>query len=221
MAKVTWAGQSCFQIVSTNGKDNSTTVVIDPFEEDIGLKMPRFEADIILVTHQHKDHNNIKAIKGEPFLVETPGEYEIKGVFIRGISSFHDDTKGKERGPNTIYTIETEDMKFCHMGDFGQKELTDEQLEAIGSIDILMIPVGGTYTIDASQASRIIGQIEPKLIVPMHYALPKLTVELDAIDAFLKAMGKNSAEKQEKLIVKASSLPKEQSMEIVLLSHST
>src|SRR5438046_3096229 len=108
------------------------------------------------------------------------------------------------RDQNTIYTIEAEDIRFCHLGDFGQKELTDEQLEKIDRVDVLMIPVGGTFTIDGHEAAKLIGQIEPKIVIPMHYALPKLKLELDGVDKFLKAMGKNSIEPQDKLVVKTS-----------------
>ena len=217
MAKVTWAGQSCFQISSTIGKDNQVSVVIDPFDEKIGLKQPNFEADVVLITHDHHDHNNIKALKGSPFLVEGPGEYEIKGVFIKGIDSYHDDSEGKDRGANTIYTIETDEVRFCHLGDLGQKQLTDEQVEKIGSVDVLMIPVGGGYTIDGHEAVKIIGQIEPKIVIPMHYDIPKLTVKLEGVDVFLKSIGKNAIEPQDKLMVKASLLSKEGGMEVVVL----
>ena len=216
MAKITWAGQACFQISVSSGKENSANIVIDPFG-DIGLKEPKFEADILLITHGHSDHNNIKAIKGNPFLIEGPGEYEVKGFFIQGINSFHDDANGKERGKNTIYTIEAEDIKFCHLGDLWQKQLTDDQLEKIGNVDILMIPVGGTYNIDSSGAQRIIGQIEPKIVIPMHYKIPGLKYDLDDVSKFLKAMGKNSIEPQDKLTIKASALPKERDMEIMVL----
>src|SRR3989344_1832434 len=218
MAKITWAGQACFEISVSNGKDHSATIAIDPFDEKVGLKVPSFSADILLVTHGHYDHNNIGAIKGSPFLIEGPGEYEAKGVFVQGIDSFHDDSQGKERGRNTIYVIEAEDIRFCHLGDFGQKQLTDEQLEFIGKVDILMIPVGGTFTIDSSEASKVIGQIEPKIVVPMHYALPKLKVELDGVEKFLKAMGKNNVTPVDKLTIKQSALPKEGAMEIVVLT---
>ncbi len=216
MAKIVWAGQACFQVSVSNGKDNSANIVIDPFS-DIGLRMPNFEADILLVTHQHQDHNNVGAVKGNPFIIEGPGEYEIKEVFIKGIHSFHDDKEGKERGLNTIYTVEAEGMKFCHLGDLGQKQLTDEQLEKIGAVDILMIPVGGIYTIDAGESQKIIGQIEPKVVIPMHYSLPKLKFKLDGLEKFLKAMGKNSIEAQDKFTVKLSTLPKEGQTEIVVL----
>jgi len=216
MAKISWAGQSCFQISVSNSRDHSADIVIDPFDEEMGIKVPNFSADILLVTHDHYDHNNIKAVRGEPFVVSGPGEYEVKEVFIKGIPSFHDDKEGKEKGANTIYTIEAEGMRFCHLGDLGQKQLTDEQLEKIDSVDILMIPVGGEYTIDSAQAQKIISQIEPKIVIPMHYGLPKLKTKMDDVSKFLKTMGKNSVVPQDKFTVKASALSKD-GMEIVVL----
>jgi len=216
MAKVTWAGQSCFQISVSNSKDHSAQIVIDPFDEKIGLREPRFSADILLITHDHFDHNNKKSIKGEPFLIDGPGEYEVKGVFIKGISAFHDDSQGKERGRITIYSIEIEGMKFCHLGDLGQSQLTNEQLEEIGSIDVLMIPIGGGPTISSQEALKIISQIEPKIIIPMHYQLPHLKLKLEDVKKFLKVMGKNSIIPQEKFQIKQNTLPKE-GMDIVIL----
>ena len=192
-------------------------IVIDPFDEKIGLKMPNFSADLLLVSRNHPDHSNVDHIKGKPFLIESPGEYEVGGVFVQGIPSFHDASEGKERGTNTIYVIEAEDMRFCHLGDFGEKQLSDDQLEKIGQVDILMIPVGGTFTIDSSEAQKVIGQIEPKIVIPMHFALPKLDVTLDGVDKFLKAMGKKEIEPQDKLVIKQNALPKERDMEIVVL----
>ena len=218
MAKIYWAGQSCFQLSVSNSRDHSADIVIDPFDEATGLKLPNLSADILLVTHQHHDHNNVKAIKGDPLLIEGPGEYEVKGVFIQGIPSFHDDKEGKEKGLNTIYVIEVEDMRFCHLGDLGQKQLTDEQLEKIDRVDVLMIPVGGEgYTIDSPSAQKIISQIDPKIVIPMHYALPKSKDKMDDVAKFLKTMGKNSVVPQDKFVVKASTLPKDE-MEIVVLN---
>ncbi len=225
MAKITWAGQSCFQVSVSNSKDHQADIVIDPFDEKIGLKLPNLSGDILLVTHDHHDHNNIKAVKparvgeGNPFLIEGPGEYEIKGVFIQGIPSFHDDEEGKDRGKNTIYIIEAEGIKFCHLGDLGQKQLTDEQLDKIGTVDILMVPVGGIYTISSAEAPKIISQIDPKIIIPMHFNLPKLKIELEDVSKFLKAMGKNSVEPVDKLTVKLSTLPKDGQAEIVVLKN--
>jgi L-ascorbate metabolism protein UlaG (beta-lactamase superfamily) len=217
MAKITWAGQSCFQISVSGSKDNSADIVIDPYDEATGLKLPNFSSDILLVTHNHHDHNNIKGVKGDPFVVQGPGEYEIKGVFIKGIPSFHDNKDGKERGQNAIYTIDAEDMRFCHLGDLGQNELSPEQLDKIGQVDILMIPVGGAgYTISSTEAVKIVGQIEPRIVIPMHYALPKLEMDIDDVSKFLKAIGKPSVAAQDKLTIKASTLPKE-GMEIAVL----
>ena len=217
MAKISWAGQSCFQISVSNSKDHSADIVIDPFDEATGLKVPNFSADILLVSHDHHDHNNIKGVKGEPFIILGPGEYEVKEIFIKGIPSFHDDKEGMEKGKNTIYLIEAEGIKFCHLGDFGQKQLTDEQLEKIDGVDVLMIPVGGEYTISSTEAQKIISQIEPKIVIPMHYAIPKLNVKLDEVAKFLKTMGKDSTVPQDKLTVKASAMPKDGAMEIIVL----
>ena len=214
MAKITWAGQSCFQISVSNSKDHQAEIVIDPFDEKIGLKLPNLSSDILLITHDHYDHSNVKGVKGDPFIINSPGEYEVKGIFIQGIPSFHDDKEGEG---NTIYTIEAEGMRICHLGDLGQKQLTDDQLDKIGTVDVLMIPVGGTYTISSAEAPKIIGQIDPKIIIPMHFGLPKLKVELDDVGKFLKAMGKNSSEEIDKLTVKVATLPKEGQTEIVVL----
>jgi len=216
MAKIYWAGQSCFQISVSTSKDHSADIVIDPFDETTGLKLPHLSADILLITHDHDDHNNIKGIKGTPFVIQGPGEYEVKEVFVQGIPAFHDDKAGKEKGQNTIYMIDAEEIRFCHLGDLGQKLLTDEQLEKIDRVDVLMIPVGGDYTIDSSAAQKIISQIEPKIVIPMHYGLPGLKMKLDEVSKFLKTMGKNSVVAQEKFVVKLTTLPKE-GMEIVTL----
>lgn len=216
MAKIYWAGQSCFQISVNTSKDHSADIVIDPFDEEFtGLKLPNLSAEILLVTHDHKDHNNIEDVKGTPFVIQGPGEYEIKEVLVQGIPAFHDDKEGKERGLNTIYVIEAEDLRFCHLGDLGQAQLTDEQLEKIDGIDVLMIPVGGKYTISSS-AQKIISQIEPKIVIPMHYKIPGLKLDLDDVSKFFKTMGKTAPAPLDKLIVKKSSLPKE-GMEIVVL----
>jgi len=216
MAKISWSGQSCFQISVSNSKDHLAQIVIDPFDEKVGLKVPNLSADILLISHDHDDHNNKKAVKGEPFLIEGPGEYEVKGVFIKGIPAFHDAEQGKERGKTIIYTIEAEDLRFCHLGDLGQTQLTDEQIEAIGHVDVLMIPVGGTYTLSSSEASKVVSQIEPKVVIPMHYDIPHLKIKLDGVEKFLKAVGKQSVIPQEKLIVKLSALPKD-GMDVAVL----
>lgn len=213
---ITWYGQSCFQISSTQGKNNHVSIVIDPFDENTGLRPPRLQADVLLVTHDHHDHNNVKAVSGQPLVITGPGEYEIKGAFIQGILGFHDNSQGTQRGNVTIYTIETEEMRICHLADLGQKELSSDQLDKIGDVDILMIPAGGVYTIEAAEAVKIIAQIEPKIIIPMHYKIPKLKIKLDAIDKFLKAMGIKKIEPLPKLSIKKKDISPEETKIIVL-----
>lgn len=209
--QIFWKGQSCFQLITPSVK-----IIIDPFSEETGLRLPKLEADILLTTHSHEDHNNVKAVGGMPFLIQGPGEYEVKGVYIKGIPSFHDGKEGEERGGNTIYIIEVEDLKICHLGDLGQKELTEEQVEGIGEIDVLMIPVGGVYTISSKEALKVMSQIEPKVTIPMHYALPKLKSKLEGVDNFLKILGIKSVAPEEKLIIKKKDMSGEEAKVVVL-----
>ena len=207
---ITWFGQSCFRIES-----KEASVLIDPFSKEIGLKPPRVKDDIVLVTHEHFDHNNLEGLNPEAFVIRNPGEYEKSGVAVYGILSYHDKSGGKERGLNTIYVVKAEDMTICHLGDLGQDKLTNEQIESIGDVDILIIPVGGTYTIDYKEAVEVIGQIEPKMIIPMHYKLPGLAVDLLGVDKFVKELGL-SPEKMDKLKIANKNLPTEE-MKLILL----
>ena len=213
---INWHGQSCFQITSSRNKNSQVNIVIDPFSSEIGLKVPNFKPDIILITHDHYDHNNIKALNGDPFIISGPGEYETKDVFIQGIFSFHDSSLGKEKGVNTIYALDIEGLKICHLGDFGQKELSSEQVEKIGQVDILMIPIGGNYTISSKEAMKIMAQIEPSIIIPMHYHLPKLKIKLDSLDKFLKTMGVKKIEPLAKLSIKSKDIIPEEAKIIIL-----
>ena len=213
---IIWHGQSCFEIVATPAKNSQVKIIIDPFSEEAGLKVPKLEADILLLTHNHQSRNSVSAVSGNPFLISDPGEYEIKNIFIQGISSFTNNKKEKEKGENTIYTIETEDLKICHLGDLEQKELNEEQLEDIDDIDILMIPVGGTDTVSAKEALRIMAQVEPKITIPMHYALPKLKVKLDGLDKFLKPLGIKSVIPESKLSIKQKDISSEEAKIVVL-----
>ena len=163
--------------------------MIDPFSKDIGLKPPRIKDDLVLVTHDHYDHNNVQGASEQAMIINSPGEYEKQGMYIRGILSYHDKAGGQERGLNTIYVIKSEDMVICHMGDFGQAEFEGNQLDDIGDVDILMIPVGGKYTINYKEAVEVVGKIGPKIIIPMHYKTKDLKVEVDGPDKFIKELG--------------------------------
>ena len=201
---ITWYGQSCFRLEAKEG-----SILIDPFDKEIGLKPPRIKDDVVLVTHQHHDHNAIADANPEAFIIQNPGEYENHGIAIRGIQSFHDNKEGTERGLNTIYVLKAEDLNICHLGDLGHV-LTDHQVEDIGDIDILMIPVGGTYTIDAKTAVEVINQIEPKIVIPMHYKVDaSLNKVLDGPEKFMKELGL-TPEKVEKYKIAKKSLPVEE-----------
>lgn len=208
---ITWYGQSCVRLQS---KD--TAVVFDPYNPSVGLKLPKLSADVLCITHDHEDHNNIAAVSGNPFLIDSPGEFEVKGIFVYGLSSSHDDQEGKERGKNTIYCIEYEDMMITHLGDLGTTKLTEEQLERIEGTDILFIPVGGVYTIDARQAAEVISQIEPRIIIPIHYRIPHLKYKLDSIEPFMKAQGIKNGDEQESFKILKKDLPQEKTETIIL-----
>lgn len=211
---ITWYGQSCFKIQS-----GDLVIALDPFSKEIGLTPPRFRADILLISHSHYDHSNRDSLAGEPMLISGPGEYEAKGVYIRGIQTFHDDNEGKERGTNTVYTIDIEGMRLAHCGDLGEKELRDEKLEAMGDIDVLMLPVGGVYTIDGEIAAKIVKQVEPRFVIPMHYKISGLTIRLDGVDIFLKEMGATKTAIQEKLVIKKKDIVEEEKTEVILLKY--
>ena len=215
--QIQWLGQSHFKIQTKNNGDD-IIIAIDPYDKDYGLKVSRFQADILLISHNHNDHNNVQSIMGEPFIIDCPGEYETKGVFIYGIPTWHDDQGGKDRGAITMYKITTENIDIAFLSDLGHK-LDDKQLDKLGNVDILMIPVGGTFTIDAKTANDIIGDIEPRIIIPMHYNLPGLKFKsgkkLDGIDKFLK-ISSLPIEKSDKLKITKKDLLQEQTKIVVL-----
>jgi L-ascorbate metabolism protein UlaG (beta-lactamase superfamily) len=215
--KIKWYGHSLFELTTKSKKQEEVKVVIDPYEDKIGLKPPKIKkADILLISHDHYDHSNVKAIKDDPFLINGPGEYEVKKVFIKGIPAFHDQSQGKERGRVTIFVIEMAGITICHLSDFGQKELTEEQLEKIGEVNVLMIPTGGNFTIDPKEAANIVNQIEPQIVIPMHYNIPGLKIKLEGVDKFLKIMGVKNSEKEKFLSVEKKNLLENETKVIVL-----
>jgi len=216
--EISWYGQSCFKV-----EGEKAVLVFDPYSEGIGFKIPNLSADVVLVTHNHPDHNNAEAIAGrtqkKPYLISGPGEYEINDVYIFGISSFHDKSQGKERGLNTIYVANIDGIKICHLGDLGT-ELSSEDLEKIGDVDILFVPVGGVYTISAEEALSVINQIEPKVVIPMHYKIAGLKIELDDLTGFAGQVNISDADGKEVFKVSKSQLPVEE-REIVILKPQT
>lgn len=209
-----YLGHSSFKL-----KGKNATLITDPFSEKMtGIKFPKTEADIVTISHNHEDHNQSEGIDGNPYIIYNPGEYEIKNVSVFGIGAFHDDKQGAERGKNTIFVIEMDKMRICHLGDLGHK-LDDKILEEVDGVDILMIPVGGSATINPAEAMQVITQIEPKIVLPMHYNEEGLNQQifgdLAPLEAFLKETGEQ-IEKTPKLTVSFDSLPEEKQQIIVL-----
>ena len=218
--EIKYIGHSCFRL---KGKD--TAIVIDPYDPKMtGYKLPSLDADVVLTTHKHKDHAYVKGVKDYKLLIETPGEYEVAGTFVYGVRTFHDANQGKDRGGNTIFQIVMDGFNLLHLGDLGH-ELTTEILERISNIDVLMIPVGGTYTIDAKTAVKVISAIEPGIIIPMHYQTKDLTglgEKIDDLKVFLEEMGveDNGVQRAEKLTLKSKSdIPDESEVYILSPQH--
>ena len=209
--EITWYGHACFRL-----RDKGATVVTDPYDRSIGYTLPRVRADIVTVSHNHADHTYASGIKGAPKVVDAPGEYEIKGVFITGIATFHDRKKGAQRGRNTVFLFEFDGLTICHLGDLGHVP-TQAQVEALSDVDILLIPVGGVSTIAASRAAEVVSLLEPKIVIPMHYKTKALTLKLASVNRFLQEMGLKKLAAQESLKVTASTLPEE--TQIVLLDY--
>ena len=214
---LTWLGHSCFKIQDKTSADG-ITVVTDPYDKKVGFKAPNFEADVVTISHDHYDHNNAKSLRGEPFVIKAAGEYDVKGVAVQGVESYHDDKEGKDRGINVIYRIEIDDISIAHLGDLGHP-LDDKQLDVLVGTDILLIPVGGKYTIDAKKAVEVVAQVEPRIVIPMHYNIPGLAIEgLDKVDKFLKEIGIKPTE-EDKLRISKKDLPVED-MEVVILKKT-
>ncbi len=177
MLRIRWHGHSCFSI------SNSKTIAIDPHDGmSIGIRPPSIKADIILVTHEHFDHNQTKIIEKEGSVILRNGK-KIEEIEIESFLSYHDKEKGRKRGEITVFKIKYEEINFCHLGDIG--EIDEKLIKEIGNVDILFIPVGGTFTINAKEALEMCKKIKPKVIVPMHYKIEGLSLPIDRLDKFL------------------------------------
>jgi L-ascorbate metabolism protein UlaG (beta-lactamase superfamily) len=199
---ITWLGHSCFRI-----KVKDVFVVTDPFDATLKYPWPKPSANIVTVSHLHPGHNNPGGVDGNPRVVNRPGEYEIKGVLIIGFPTFHDAAQGANRGRNTIYLMEMEDLKLCHLGDLGHA-LSSKQIEELSGIDVLFVPVGGVSSVDAKGAAEIVRLLNPKIVIPMHYQT-QVTPWLEPLERFTAGMGLREVAPQPKLTVTRSNLPPE------------
>lgn len=179
--KIEWLGHSSFKLTESTG----ISLITDPFDAvKVGVPYPEVSADIVTVSHDHFDHNCVKAVKEFKLLINTPGEHSVDGVDIYGFRSYHDEKKGALRGKNTVFRFRMDGVEICHLGDIGE-ELSPLLAELIGSINILLIPVGGVYTINAAQAKEYVDLLMPDVVIPMHYMCEGYVTEFDELDEFL------------------------------------
>ncbi|MFC2068351.1 MBL fold metallo-hydrolase [Chloroflexota bacterium] len=198
--EITWLGHSCFQV-----KGSHATVITDPYSPNLGYSLGKPSANIVTVSHQHEGHSYTEGIGGQPRLVTGPGEYEISDVMVFGIATFHDEVGGKTRGKNTVYITVVDEISICHLGDLGHL-LAAEQVEEIDDIDVLLLPVGGVSTINAVTAAKVVRQLTPKVVVPMHYKTEALSWDLESEVKFLREIGIAQVNTQSKLSLTKSNL---------------
>jgi L-ascorbate metabolism protein UlaG (beta-lactamase superfamily) len=205
---ITWYGHSCFRITERS----RTTIVTDPFSEILGLPVPRLKGDVVTISHNQPGHNAVDNVKGHTYTLHGPGEYEIGGVFIRGLAMHH--IEGNQVRPNVAYLIDYGPMNVLHLGDLAHVP-AQSTIEELGEVTVALVPVGGGNGLRATEAAEVIALIEPNYIVPMHYALPGLKINLDPVDKFLKAMGVTKVQEEDVLKIVPTTLP-EQPQVIVL-----
>ena len=186
---ITPLGHSCFLLKESTG----TTVITDPYSSDIGITMPTVSADVVTVSHSHYDHNNIKSVSGSPLIIDRAGAFEVKGVHILGIDSKHDEENGRLRGSNIVFNFRMDGVNICHLGDVGHGP-SPLMIEAIGPVDILLVPVGGKYTIDAEVAKEYVDRLMPSVIIPMHYKTDDIDLDIDGVDTFLDYFDRDDIE---------------------------
>lgn len=206
---INWYGHACFRI-----REGGVTAITDPYDKEIGLTLPRVRADVITLSHAHAGHSYVRGFRGSPRVFESPGEYEVGGVFITGVPTFHDRQGGKERGQNTAFLFDFDGLTVCHLGDLGHV-LTQEQVEWLNGVNVLLVPVGGGSTIGGPQAAEVVSLLEPNIVIPMHYQTPGLSRDLAPVSRFLKAMGLKRAPTEEVLRIRAGALSED--TQVVLL----
>lgn len=217
--QIQYYGYSCFKI-TTKPEGRATdeiTIFTDPFDKSVGLRPPQGHADVVFISHDHPGHNNHEALKGDPVIIQTPGEFAVKGINALGINSFHDGKEGINLGRNTIYIFESEGLKICHMGDLGHMP-TSKQWEHLTDIDILFIPVGAKKTIDGTQAAEIAKKIEPKVIIPMHFKIKGMNDDIDDEKNFCSQIGNCPDEKVNKIVIKEKEIA-EKVNEVILMNE--
>lgn len=216
--KIKWYGHSAFQITT----DEGVRIIIDPYESgafggSISYGKIKDEADVVLTSHDHGDHNYIKDIQGNFVHIKEEGRHEEKGVKIRAMPTFHDKSKGHERGPNLVFIISVDDMVVAHLGDLGHT-LDDSALQSVGKVDVLLLPVGGFYTIDAKEATKVMNDIGSAITIPMHYKTEGAAMPIDGLEVFTKDKNNVREANASEIIINKSKLPIIN--EIIVMEHA-
>jgi L-ascorbate metabolism protein UlaG (beta-lactamase superfamily) len=215
--KITWCGHACFLITTEDGKK----ILTDPYEPGgyggaLAYGKVMDEVDLVLVSHDHADHNYIQGLKGKPKVIRVAGKHQFQGVEFRGITTYHDTSQGKERGINVIFCFEVDGISLCHLGDLGHP-LSDKELSQIGKVDILLIPVGGFYTIDAKTATEVVKKINPKITIPMHFKTEKCSFPITGVEEFTRGKSNFKNTGRSEVSITKDSLPQN---EIWVLNHA-
>jgi len=210
--KVKWLGHSCFLITSEKG----TKLITDPYTVGVGIDYAPIKesADIVIVSHDHGDHNNVSAVQGRPQIVKGSGIKNVSGIEFKGIAAYHDRSQGKERGDNTVFCFTVDGIRLCHLGDLGHL-LSQEQIASVGNVDILFVPVGGVFTINAAEATQVCTQLRPKVIIPMHFKTPKCAYPISDVNTFLEGKERVKKWDNSEIEFQAGKLPAE--AEIIVL----
>lgn len=190
--KIEYLGHSCFKLTESTG----ASVVCDPYDGSIGYDMPYTQADAVTVSHGHYDHNNVKAVSGEPKIIDSESSYDLPGVEINAIKSFHDKQRGKLRGENLICKFRMDGIDICHLGDLGE-DCSAELIDLLLPVNVLLIPVGGTYTIDAQMAKEYVNRIMPDIVIPMHYKSKGCKLDIEKVDEFINLFDEEYVEEKE------------------------
>ena len=200
--EVVWLGHSCFRL-----RSGDTVLLTDPYPEELGLSMGRPQARLVTVSHAHPNHSYTAGVVGEPYVVPGPGEYELAGVYLRGLRT----PPGRQDPPekrNTAFVIEMEGVTLCHLGDLA-RPLPSALLEELGTVNVLMVPAAGGCTLPVGEVAELVSAVAPRLVIPMHYGVPGVRVDLAPLDAFLKELGVKGVEPQARLVVTPNNLPAE------------
>jgi L-ascorbate metabolism protein UlaG (beta-lactamase superfamily) len=216
--KIKWYGHSAFQITT----ENNVRIIIDPYESgafggSIAYGRINEEADIVLTTHDHGDHNYTKDIQGRFIHIKEAGQYKEKDVSIKAILTYHDKSKGRERGPNLVFVLSVDAMTLVHLGDLGHT-LDGSVLENIGTVDILLLPVGGFYTIDAKEATKVMNDLGPAITIPMHYKTECISLPIERLEGFIKDKKTVKETSASEIVITKAMLPK--TNEIIVMQHA-